>query len=76
MPFGPGSHRVDVVLDHALRFVRVTVEGKDAVLTRDTASEIPAGPFRVDPRVRQLPDAVGLCRDLVGGQSSGAGSSS
>jgi hypothetical protein len=67
LPFGPGAHRVNVLMDHALRFVRVTVDGTNAVLARDAqAPAIPPGPFRVDPRVQQLPDAIGLCRDLIG----------
>jgi hypothetical protein len=76
LPFGPGEHRVTIVLDHALRSVRVSVDGTDAVQVRGTRSPIRDGPFRLGPGVRRLPDSIGLCRDLVGNQLGGAGSSS
>ncbi len=65
LPFGPGEHRFDVILDDALRFVRVTVDGTPAVGARDTRAPIPPGPFAVNPAVRRLPPSIDLCRDLA-----------
>ncbi len=64
--FGPGSHRIDVLLDEPLRYTWVTVDGTNAVLGRGAHARIPGGPFTVDPRVQRLPASAGLCRDLIG----------
>ena len=67
VPLARGNHQVNVLLDHALRYVRTTVDGTNAMLARGAqAPQLPPGPFTVDHHVRQLPDAVGLCRDLIG----------
>jgi hypothetical protein len=67
VPLRAGANRVNVVLDHALPYVRVTVDGTNGVLARGTpVGVIPPGPFDVAPGVRQLPDSVGLCRELIG----------
>ncbi len=67
VPLRAGANRVNVLLDHALPYVRVTVNGTNGVLARGTSvGVIPPGPFHVAPGVRQLPDSVGLCRELIG----------
>jgi hypothetical protein len=67
VPFARGGNRVNVVLDHALPLVRVTVDGNNGILARGAlAGSIPPGPFTVAPGVRQLPDSIGLCRELIG----------
>jgi hypothetical protein len=67
LPFGPGRHRINVLLDHAIPYVRVTVDGTNAALARgNQAPPLSGGPFTVSPRVRQLPDSDSLCRDLLG----------
>ncbi len=71
LPFGPGRHRINVVMDDALRLVRVTVDGTDAVRGRDIQAPLPGGPFTVSDRVRRLPDTDALCRDLIGGARDG-----
>ena len=68
--FGPGSHRINVLLDEPLRYTWVTVDGTNAVLGSGAHARIPGGPFTVDPRVQRLAPSAGLCRDLIGRTSS------
>jgi hypothetical protein len=58
-------HNIDIILDDALRFVRVTVDGSPAVGARNSRAPIPAGPFAVNPAARRLPPSVDLCRNLT-----------
>lgn len=65
VPFGAGEHRFDIVLDHAIRAVRVTVDGTDVVNVLPARGAVPPGPYTVNPSVRPLPPSIGLCRDLT-----------
>ncbi|HEY3725043.1 MAG TPA: hypothetical protein VGN59_16955 [Acidimicrobiia bacterium] len=66
LPFGPGAHRVDVVMNDALRRVKVTVDGTTVVQIGGAPLAARPGPYTVDPEVRQLPGDASLCRDLLG----------
>jgi hypothetical protein len=75
--FGPGPYRIDAVMDPALGYLRVAVDGVD-VLFVQPARSVPDGPVQVGAAgpqtfagtIRTLPDRTDLCRDLAAGYSA------